>query len=516
MRRSLIAVSAVLLVFVTVLGGGAVLSSSESGDVNQQSPITPEVGGNGPQLREASAALRSARLGSLGVPLAGVYVDEGTATIHVGLTEIADEYTAPIEAIVEQVEGVNVEFFQARFTLPELGRLLVRVEQYFLGVSSADMARLFCVEDPEDRDELRSEFQSETEHRVAEHGVPLTLVGVDIRGNGLVIGLTEVTPEYVAAIREVVGDEVSIEFVEGEVNLDRTGKHRPLLGGIQLATNPGYTTLSFPATAGGESGFVMTGHAGDVGDRVWQPTRWLWNRVGTISADPPGPRFSDAAFVPNGYTDPLVWPDRDIVGWSASYETDVGTIVNMEGITTDGTQGVIAFLHITFASWPYLYNQVLATYESDYGDSGAPTFLEDTPGHATIVGTHVGAVGDYAVYSPVEGIAFDLGLDGITLQGVTGLVGDSYSGWPLQGAEVWDDGTGSVVFSDATGRYTIPLAPGIYNLTASYPTFYEETGTVQVVSGQFATLNFALDPICPGCPIPMGTGEPPGVTAAPQ
>lgn len=488
MRRYLIAVSAVLLVLAIVWGGGGVLSSPESQEVNQPD-FPPEVWENADKLREASAALRSAGLGSRGIPLAGIYVDAWTTTIHVGLTKVADEHTATIEAIVEQVEGVNVEFFQARFTEPELGRLKAQIEGSFLRICSP-----------------------------AEQGVPLVCTGVDIRNNGLVVFLKEIRPEYVAAIREVVGDEVPIEFVEGEVNLDRTGKHRPLLGGIKLSTDLGASTLSFQATAGGESGFVMTGHAGDIGDRVWQPTRWLWNRVGTISADPPGSRYSDAAFVPNSDVDPLIWPDRNIVDWNASYETTVGAPVMMEGITTNGTAGIVAWPYINFIVdyTYYLYGQVLATYESDYGDSGAPTFQTDAQGNAIILGTHWGSAGDYAIYSPVEGIAWDLGLDGLPLQGVTGLVGDSYSGWPLQGAEVWVHETGHTVYSDGFGRYRVLLRPGIYTVTAGYPLFYEETRTVQVVSGQFATLNFSLDPICPGCPIPMGTGDLSEVTAAPQ
>jgi len=238
MRRYLIAVSAVLLVFAIVWGGSGVPSSPESEEVNQPD-FTPEVWENADKLREASAALRAAGLGSLGIPLAGTYVDAWTCTLHVGLTEIADKYTAPIEAIVEQVEGVNLEFFEARFTLPELARLKAQIEGSFLRICSP-----------------------------AEQGVPLAFVGVDIKGNGLVIGFTEIRPEYVAAIREVVGDEVPIEFLEGQLDLQRTGKHRPMLGGIQLATDLGTSTLSFEAAAGGESGFVMTGHAGEVEDLV--------------------------------------------------------------------------------------------------------------------------------------------------------------------------------------------------------------------------------------------------------
>jgi hypothetical protein len=488
MRRSLIVLLTVLLVLVTVWGGSRLLSSPEPQEGDEPS-IPPEVWENQDRLIEARAMLRSAGLAGLGIPLAGTYVDAWTCTLHVGLTEIAEKYTAPIEAIVEQVEGVNLEFFEARFTEPELARLKAQVEGSFLRSCSP-----------------------------AEQGVPLAFVGVDIKGNGLVIGFTEIRPEYVAAIREVIGDEVPIEFLEGQLDLQRTGKHRPMLGGIKLSTDLGASTLSFPATVSGGLGFVMTGHAGEVGDQVWQPTRWLWNRVGTISADPLGSRYSDAAFVPNTNIDPLVWPDRNIVGWSASYETGVGETVNMEGIATDGTSGIIAWPYINFVVdyTYYLYGQMLATYESAGGDSGAPVFRTDAQGNAIILGTHWASWGDYAVYSPVEGIAWDLGLDGITLQGVTGLVGDSYSGWPLQGAEVWVHETGQVAFSDAARRYRILLGPGTYALTASYPTFYEETRTAQVVSGQFATLHFNLDPIYPGCPIPLDTGELPGVTAAPH
>ena len=127
-------------------------------------------------------------------------------------------------------------------------------------------------------------------------------------------------------------------------------------------------------------------------------------------------------------------------------------------------------------------------------------------------------VGDFVGPFGLAGISRVLGLelDGLPLQGVTGLVGDSYSGWPLQGAEVWVHETGHVAYSAPGGSYRILLGPGTYTLTAGYPLFDEETRTVQVVSGEFATLNFSLDPICPGCPIPMSTGDLPEVTAAPQ
>ena len=43
------------------------------------------------------------------------------------------------------------------------------------------------------------------------------------------------------------------------------------------------------------TGFVMTGHMGGVGTRIFDETGGY---VGTIQNNPPGPRFSDAAYVP--------------------------------------------------------------------------------------------------------------------------------------------------------------------------------------------------------------------------
>jgi len=68
---------------------------------------------------------------------------------------------------------------------------------------------------------------------------------------------------------------VPIEFVEGIVQLDltKTDRHRLLIGAIQVTSSGRTSTLSFRARrTDGTVGFVMTGHAGWVGDGVWQPT----------------------------------------------------------------------------------------------------------------------------------------------------------------------------------------------------------------------------------------------------
>lgn len=166
----------------------------------------------------------------------------------------------------------------------------------------------------------------------------------------------------------------------------------------------------------------MTGHAGWVGDGVWQPTRvWWWpwyNRVGTISVNPRGPRNSDAAFVPTTNIIPTIWPARSIVGWQSSSLTPPGTTVRMEGRTSCGTSGVVHRTGVRVWNTAYevwMERQVQATYTSAGGDSGAPTFGVDGFGNATIFGIHWGGaivVDGVTVrtYSPVEEVQRDLGL----------------------------------------------------------------------------------------------------------
>lgn len=489
MKRVLFAFVAVLFGLAVALGGSVPFSSAGPAVANPESPGSREALVNHQKVREAFAMLRSADLQASGIPLAGWYQDPGTATIHVGLTDMADEYTEPIRAIVGQVDGVEVEFFEARFTAAELYDMQRKLDMSLWPIS------------PE-----------------AEHGVPFTFIGARFRTQSLLIGLEEIRPEYIAAIREVVGDEVPIEFAEGGLVERRTGTHRPLLGGIQVTTE-GASTLSFQAEADGESGLVMSGHAaGSVGNDVWQPAEASVYWVGEVGANPPGFRFSDAAFVPTDIPiNTMVWPERDIIHWEASHETWEGYVVMKEGIATGGTQGVIEVLHVTTQSPTYsrLYNQVLATYEDDDGDSGSPVFWEDPGGYAIILGTHWGwnPYLGLTAYSPVEGIVFDLGLDGFPLQGAVGLVWDAYSGFPLQNAQVEVEGTGYWVYSHSGGSYTILLGPGQHTLTASYPLFYPKTYTVQVSYGAFTTRHFALEPMYPGYPYPMDADDPLEATA---
>ncbi len=221
-----IVVAAMALGSALVWGAVPTPSPRGGGEVTGSPCHPPQVWENNMKLLEVSKRFALADLAALGVPLAGVYVDAPTATFFVGLTEIKDEHTEPIRAIVSEVQGVNLAFFKARFTEAELRSPQRKIPAVFLGVTSADMEKLHGIDDEAIRDKMRKELMARTKSRLAE-GIPLTLIGVNIKDNGLAVGLREIKPQYIEAIREVVGTEVPIEFIEGELTEDsaKIGRH---------------------------------------------------------------------------------------------------------------------------------------------------------------------------------------------------------------------------------------------------------------------------------------------------
>jgi hypothetical protein len=93
-------------------------------------------------------------------------------------------------------------------------------------------------------------------------------------------------------------------------------------------------------------------------------------------------------------------------------------------------------------------------------------------------------------------------------EGVEGYVGYSYPPYgtfPLQGAKVEVVGEGKETFTNYAGHYEIQLQPGSYTVKATYLTFKDKIyHNVQVVEGEYTTLNFILEQEHPGFPIPMG------------
>ncbi|MBT9165321.1 MAG: hypothetical protein DDT23_01338 [candidate division WS2 bacterium] len=194
----------------------------------------------------------------------------------------------------------------------------------------------------------------------------------------------------------------------------------------------GLSTLGFAALRGVPKGFVMTGHAGGVNTEVYQPIRAADNLIGRIGANPPGPRFSDSAWVP--YDNVRGWIYCGIsttgydyvVGSRPSSKTRVNDPVHMQGRTSCGTSGRITLIGVNVQRHDMLlFNQVRANYISAGGDSGGPTYQivrivkPDYPKDVVVLGVHWGwwdfngngvRDPDETVYSPIEGVERDLGI----------------------------------------------------------------------------------------------------------
>jgi hypothetical protein len=154
-----------------------------------------------PEHRAAFEKLVNASrdLNDAGVPLvdfgyrAGSVV-EGIAdlVVEVGLREVKDEYKKLVKAIVEGVEGIEFEFFQARFTQEQI----------------ADW-----------QDDIVATFWAGTR--------PLPPGAIDVPLFGTVSSWREqkiwiriegeVKPEYIEAIRMVVGEEAPLKFEQSQV-----------------------------------------------------------------------------------------------------------------------------------------------------------------------------------------------------------------------------------------------------------------------------------------------------------
>jgi hypothetical protein len=110
----------------------------------------------------------------------------GDLVVEVGLREVKDEYKELIKAIVEGVEGIEFEFFQARFTQEQISRWQDDIVDTFLpgrrlppGVIDVPLSG------------TSSSWRCQ-------------IIWVHIYG--------EIKPQYIEAIRMVVGKEAPLEF----------------------------------------------------------------------------------------------------------------------------------------------------------------------------------------------------------------------------------------------------------------------------------------------------------------
>jgi len=225
--------------------------------------------------------------------------------------------------------------------------------------------------------------------------------------------------------QEINLKDIPITFVHDDfVPTSRSSTWRPLIGGIQIVSDgnggPAQSTLGFATKAtDGTTGFLVAEHAiGGIGSGVYQPTASSANYIGSVSKY--ANNYADAALVPSSNVRAVIYDfDTDSTRNVVSYgDPSKGDTVYKSGISTGKTNGqVTAILTTKYNNGlgKYLYNQCVAAYRCDYGDSGSPVF-EASGIDAKIVGIHWGGDGTYtpgygyssSIFSPVSGIHNDL------------------------------------------------------------------------------------------------------------
>jgi len=301
-------------------------------------------------------------------------------------------------------------------------------------------------------------------------GLPVFMTFANRTSGELVVGLdqnaTGTAKQYTAQIRQIVNSTVPIRLVSGYFVPQSCNavddRCDPLVGGIQISSAPlnnyiDVGAITLPAVSNdNEIGFVMSGHTADpnrINTSIYQP-EWrslVAVEVGSVITNPHGPRSSDSAFVD---TDNRIALEQkifnpgdpanpyNVVGTKTSAQTAIFDVVHMAGVinktiagqnyTTTG--GGVLTKDVTLrnhADYGVLSNQIVASYISAFGDSGAPVYSINSDNDVFFHGVHVGlmcfadfpptvpclvgAVGNsFAIYSPWEHVMSELNLRPVT------------------------------------------------------------------------------------------------------
>jgi hypothetical protein len=281
----------------------------------------------------------------------------------------------------------------------------------------------------------------------------VTFIDLDEAANRLVVGVEDASAQD-PAVQRVQAAGVPLQALQFEVSgpleMDQTLQQfaRPLLGGYRIQdVNRANCTLGFGATnpPNGRLAFVTNSHCtgtwfGFDGAVFHQP--WPL-RVGQEVSDPRGfrcgllwrCRFSDAALVEVDAGVPIdvpriartqfwnwYWPGSlNVVnpphlitsGWGYP---PVGIAVDKVGSTTGWNVGHVrrGCVVTKHSRHMILVCQYFADYDSAGGDSGSPVFVL-FGNSVQLTGIHWGRapriLGRRAIFSPLAGVSFDLGLE---------------------------------------------------------------------------------------------------------
>jgi hypothetical protein len=330
-----------------------------------------------------------------------VFVNPYNETIFVRVTDVSEETKQEILNVMKPPSRVTVVFLEAKYPYYKLEEWVENIAKQI--------------------------------PKMEESGIPWTSICIE---NGtILITLEAVKPEYVKAIVNLLKGKVPLDVITiakypRPKLLALTDRIRPLEAGIQVKSYlPPYittSTLNFLVIdkATGKEGAIIAGHAGGLYEPVYQPTIDGENYIGSVSKNPPGPRYGDSAWVPlasgvdgvsqiyDPYIDIKVWSQEDYEFQYAGDRVEVESL----GVGSGYRYGEILRKISTIGHPIYgtLYNQLEADFTSVPGDSGGPVYVHYYQfgiHYASAYGIVWGGTDTTTIYSPPDGIEKDFGTD---------------------------------------------------------------------------------------------------------
>lgn len=219
---------------------------------------------------------------------------------------------------------------------------------------------------------------------------------IDIENNRIVIEFNTLNDKNINLFKQLVSNRECIIFKQVE---SEPKEEVSVYSGSKIVIGSSSSSVGYRATKNGVKGLVISGHAGEVGSKVYKEG----TLIGTVESKKNSGSV-DAAFVKTNNSTVL---SNSVYGGVLSnnlQNMNVGVEVMKRGFSTGVTSGRVtkSNVSVTFNGVSF-FGLVGASYGSQPGDSGALIFFK-VPGENLIntVGIHKGRVGQTKIYSKAK------------------------------------------------------------------------------------------------------------------
>ncbi len=247
-----------------------------------------------------------------------------------------------------------------------------------------------------------------------ENGIFISEVSDDIIENRVIVGLKELSEENINFVNSTINVPY-LKFIESDVTEEETTVGAGYA--IVSTDNGGGSTLGFAAKRNGTTGFVISGHAGNL---VGETFKYNGTTIGSVTHTAYyNNSTADAAFVKaaSGITASYIVKNGGAIWGASTYSYPVGTSICLYGKTSGLQTGTIRSknTNLRYDNNTIIKQQWVGSYSSTNGDSGGPILFYDGAFSGqtkyTLVGIHCGTIEEgRRAFSPYSNIINELGV----------------------------------------------------------------------------------------------------------